>query len=318
MPEITLPPVSDYVQKMIAGTNGRMYVDRIGNLASYPIPEIPVPEKRGGLFLDIGCGWGRWMVAAADKGYTPIGVDIRLESAQATQEVLRAHGVKGHVVLADLQRLPFRADLFDTVWSFSVIQHAHREKAKSCATEIQRVLKPGSQTVLEFPMKFGIWNFLNRLRLHQDESDFESWCVRYYTIPELRKLMGHFQNFRFWSHCYFGIGTQPIDLQYVPKRFHPFIRASLFLTAVSEWVTPLRWVADSLYVSAKKPMRPGWSNPDTPKDFYSMLICPETGEKLRYEAEKNQLVSESGRTYAVLDGIPDLRKATSHISETRS
>src|SRR5690349_5246700 len=67
------------VQQQIAATNGFHYLDRIGKLKDYPVYRLPVPEVRdNGLMLDIGCGWGRWLVAGSRRGFIPIGIDIRL------------------------------------------------------------------------------------------------------------------------------------------------------------------------------------------------------------------------------------------------
>src|SRR5438477_7293587 len=64
------------VQQQIAATNGVHYMDRIGKLSGYPVYEMPVPHVSEKLMLDIGNGWGRWLVAGANKGYIPVGIDI--------------------------------------------------------------------------------------------------------------------------------------------------------------------------------------------------------------------------------------------------
>src|ERR1700682_3319081 len=99
------PPVHDhvdgFVQRWVAGTNGNLYVPLINKLSRYPIPTWPTEGMRGtgGLLLDVGCGWGRWMVAAARAGYRPVGIDIKLEPLQAARRVMEVHNVKGHLVI---------------------------------------------------------------------------------------------------------------------------------------------------------------------------------------------------------------------------
>src|SRR5215217_9603489 len=76
------------VQQQTAATNGIHYVDRVGKLKEYPTFELPVPRAaRTGLMLDIGCGWGRWLVAGSEKGYVPVGLDIRLEFCRTARSV---------------------------------------------------------------------------------------------------------------------------------------------------------------------------------------------------------------------------------------
>lgn len=47
------------VQLQIAATNGKQYQHVIGTLDDYPQYNLPVPEVKDGLMLDIGTGWGR-------------------------------------------------------------------------------------------------------------------------------------------------------------------------------------------------------------------------------------------------------------------
>jgi SAM-dependent methyltransferase/uncharacterized protein YbaR (Trm112 family) len=309
--------IPDYVQEMISATNGRMWQPLRHKLHSYPIPDIPLPPSNGGLLLDIGCGWGRWMAAAASKGYVPVGIDIKLEAAQAARQVLRDLNLPGYVLVTDLQSLPFAADVFDVIWSFSVIQHVHKKKANSCLDGIYRCLKPGGACTLQWPKKVGPWNLVVRARRKDDEEDPESWCVRYYSIRELREMYAaRFDNFQYWVHCYFGLGLLPIDLKWVPWRYRPVVLASLCLTAASRVLFPLRLVADSIYCRAVKragtaPADPAPALardvPDPNLAIVPLLRCPRTLAPLHLSQEGTQLVNrEGGFAYPVVDGIPVL------------
>jgi SAM-dependent methyltransferase/uncharacterized protein YbaR (Trm112 family) len=304
-----------YVQKMVAGTNGRAYIDVINRLQRYPIPALPAPEGHGGLLLDIGCGWGRWMVAAVERGYQPIGLDIKFDGALATTQVMKDFGLPGYTVVGDLQALPFVTGAFDFVWSFSVIQHVHRDRARSCVRDVARVLRPGGDCKLEFPLRSGFWNRRQARRTAADEDKDESWCVRYYTLAQLEELFDEaFGNFAYDAHCYFGIGYQPVDLQFVPWRFMPVIATSLALTALSGAVPPLKRMADSVYVSARKTASgPEAGQQDRPAtslkrdDFYALLRCPVSGESLTFDPVRQELVARRARyAYVVREGIPIL------------
>jgi len=82
------------VQQQIALTNGKQYADKVGKLIDYPVYELPVSAVKEGLMLDIGPGWGRWLIAGANKGYIPVGADLRLEFCEAALATLRASGKK--------------------------------------------------------------------------------------------------------------------------------------------------------------------------------------------------------------------------------
>ncbi|HRO41281.1 MAG TPA: hypothetical protein PL009_00500 [Flavipsychrobacter sp.] len=56
------------IQLQVAATNGIHFIPSIGKLDEYPIPEIPIENSYNqDLLLDIGCGWGRWLVASGKK-----------------------------------------------------------------------------------------------------------------------------------------------------------------------------------------------------------------------------------------------------------
>ncbi len=303
--------VDPFVQEMIAGTNGNMYRSVIGKLDEYPISKLPIKPDGGGVLLDIGCGWGRWMVSAANAGFFPIGIDVKLDAALAAQRVMRSLKVEGFTVVADLEMLPFADESFDCVWSYSVLQHVNRPKARTCVQEVNRVLRNGSICMMEFPLAAGISNRFRIGRCVNDEDDPESWCVRYYSIEELRRLFNDvFGSFSYRSHCYFGIGIQSVDLRFVPFRYKPLVAASLILTLLSRIVPGLKRISDSIYVQGRKPSGPNGDSGPSRLDFLqfvNILRCPLSRSPLEFDWERGQLISrEAGLAYSVEDGVPIL------------
>ena len=67
--------VDPFVQQAISATSGIMWISLINKLKKYPIPKLPLPATSDKYFLDIGCNWGRWSIAAARLGYRTIGLD---------------------------------------------------------------------------------------------------------------------------------------------------------------------------------------------------------------------------------------------------
>src|SRR5450755_2953130 len=87
------------VQQQIGATNGIHYLNTIGELDEYPIPELPFDKAEpNNLLLDIGCGWGRWLTAAFRKNYIPVGIDIRLEFCETARKVVQDNGGNGYTV----------------------------------------------------------------------------------------------------------------------------------------------------------------------------------------------------------------------------
>jgi ubiquinone/menaquinone biosynthesis C-methylase UbiE/uncharacterized protein YbaR (Trm112 family) len=309
-------PIAEYIQRMVAATNGKMYTGLVNRLREYPIPRFPLPPGSGSRLLDIGCGWGRWMVSAARAGFAPVGIDVKLEAVQAARDVLKAEGIRGYVAVADLRQLPFASGAFDTVWSYSVIQHVHRDWARSCIHEVHRCLAAGGQCCLEFPTKEGLWNRINRRRSTANENDPASWCVRYYSIQELRDLIEpEFGNFEYRSHCYFGIGIQPIDLKFVPLRYAPLILGSLLLSQSSRVLPGLKRLSDSVYVRAKKTGGPiplesaAWPAGADNLELVPLLRCPLTHRPLHVSGSDALVTDDGSVSYPVVDGIPVLLAA---------
>src|ERR1700682_1057522 len=258
----TQPRPQDYngkipwvVQQQIAATNGIHYIKSIGSLSEYPIPEIPVgyAYATGDLLLDIGNGWGRWLVAAANKNYIPVGIDIRLEFCETALQVLRANGKTGYSVVADLQNLPFRNNIFNVVWSFSVIQHTHLDRFTRCLSHIERILADNAYCFLEFPNSKGIRNRFGPAA-KPNSSDFDSWDVRYYTPEEYEKIFRvFFDNYHYFTHSVLGIGILPGDGKYAKGlKNKAVISASRALSNLATLIPPLKSIADSIYVKSVK------------------------------------------------------------------
>ena len=77
--------VDPAISYLIGATSGWGYVNLIGRLESYPIPNIPIGSGDGELLLDVGSNWGRWSVSAARKGWRVVGIDPSLGAIVAAQ-----------------------------------------------------------------------------------------------------------------------------------------------------------------------------------------------------------------------------------------
>lgn len=310
------------IQQQIAATNGIHYVDRIGKVKDYPKYNLPLPYVEKGLMLDIGNGWGRWLVAGANKGYIPVGIDIRHEFCKVARQTLHDHNRDGYTVVADLKNLPFKNNIFDLVWSFSVIQHTHKERLLSCLSDINRVLTETGYTFLEFPNKNGIRNKITNVKTEQlSANDYISWSVRYYTVEEYRNFfLNVFDNFSFENHSFLGIGVLPEDMKYVSTKNKIICAVSLFGSFITKVIPVLKYYSDSIYIKASKQQSlSGALTSEDLKLFYSahqstpadnlnirfLLRCPKTGAGLELNENKTKLISiEAGIAYPIIDSIP--------------
>jgi SAM-dependent methyltransferase len=240
------------VQRWVAGSNGNLYVSAINKLNRYPIPRWPGPAAPhpGATMLDIGCGWGRWMVSAARAGWTPFGIDVKKDAAKAAMDVLRVHGCVGAAVSADLTLLPFADESFDMAFSYSVLQHVSRNRANQCLREILRVLRPGGHSLIELPLYPGLTNW--RHGCHESE-DPNSWDVRYYRWRELPAAFSTFSNIHIHTDCILGIGVRWEDTDLLPWRYKPIPLISELFRLTTLVMPVLTRLSDSVYVWAQKP-----------------------------------------------------------------
>ncbi len=243
------PVIDPFVQKEIAGTNGNMYRHLINVLPRYPIPDLRLPEATGQVFLDIGCNWGRWCLAAARKGYQPIGIDPSLEAVLAARRVANQMGLKAVFLVADARYLPFKMNCIDTVFSYSVLQHFSEADVKLVLAQAARVLKPSGICYVQMATKFGLRNlFIQLRRAFRRPHGFE---VRYWTLGELQQAFQSAIGYATLSvDGYFSLNPQPTDLDLLPLRYRLIVRGSEALRRISEKAKWLAYFADSVYVSA--------------------------------------------------------------------
>lgn len=247
-PHTGIDPVVSY---LVGATNGIAYKSLVGKLCEYPIPDLRLAAASGARFLDVGCSWGRWSIAAARKGYQAVGIDPSLGAVMAARRVSRALGVNAVFIVGDARYLPIRTAAVDQVFSYSVLQHFSRTDASLAATEVGRVLKDAGSSLVQMPTKFGL-----RCLYHQARRGFSEgsgFAVRYWSIPALKRLFSSsIGKTRFTVDCFFGIGLQYSDIRLMPFGLKALVVASEMLRELSELFRPLVYLADSVYVSSTK------------------------------------------------------------------
>lgn len=239
------------VAYLIGATNGVMYKHLIGKLDSYPIPELRLPAGNGQSFLDLGCNWGRWSIAAAEKGYIAIGIDPSLGAIMAAKRVSDSLGRSIKYLVADARYLPFHENSVDIVFSYSVLQHLSRQDARLALSEVGRVLKTGGTSLIQAPTLFGLRCIYHQARRRFREA--QGFEVRYWSIPDLKRLFASTVGSAEISvDCYFGIGLQKTDSELMPIALKLVLAGSEMLRSLSRYVPFIKYVADSVYVKAIK------------------------------------------------------------------
>ncbi len=95
----------------------------------------------GKRLLEIGCGMGTDLLQFARGGAHCTGVDLTPRSVEITRHRFRLYGAKGTFMISDGERLPFRSDSLDVVYSNGVLHHT--PDTAGAIREVHRVLRPG-------------------------------------------------------------------------------------------------------------------------------------------------------------------------------
>lgn len=244
------------VSYLIGATSGWSYVNLIGRLKTYPIPNIPVGEGGGRLLLDVGSNWGRWSVSAAKKGWRVVGIDPSLGAILAARRASSGSGLDMAFVCGDARFLPFKDAAFQCVFSYSVIQHFSEADAALTIGELGRVLRQGGFAKIQMAHSGGLRSTYSRTR--PNYLDAGSFRVRYWTLAAMRaafeKSIGPVA---LLAEGFGGLGLLAEDFKLVSARAKLLIIISTLLKRLAFIMPSLIQLADSVYVVATKTKRVG-------------------------------------------------------------
>jgi SAM-dependent methyltransferase len=212
---------------------------------------LRLPDGDGKLLLDVGCSWGRWCVAAARKNYHVVGIDPSLGAVLAAKRVANQLGLNIRFVVGDARYLPFKAETFDQVFSYSVLQHFSKPDAKTALAAIKNVLKLGGKSLIQMPNAIGIRSLQHQInRGFSEGADFD---VRYWSVRELSNSFNDsIGNSTIKVDGFFGLGIQKSDIDIMPNKYKMVIISSELLRSISNIITPIKYLADSLYVESTR------------------------------------------------------------------
>lgn len=249
--DIGMDQIDPFVRNAIGATNGGMYEHLVGRLKEYPIPNLRLASGEGRLFMEVGCNWGRWCIAAARQGYRPVGIDPSLKAIRAANRVATQLGIEATYLVADARSLPFRDEAFEQIFSYSVLQHLSKENVKASLPEIRRTMKVGGNSLIQLPNTFGVRCLYHEMRRgFREAQDFE---VRYWRPSELRAVFSSAIGPSVVSvDGFFSLNVQPSDLHLLPFRYRTLVQTSEILRKVSGRIPLLTNVADSLYISSDR------------------------------------------------------------------
>jgi len=130
-----------------------------GEVAYYTKAPLRMVEKKllekinsAAHILDLGCGFGRFSIGAAQLGFDIVGVDITPRAIEAAiRRAKKLNLSNAHFILGDMTHLPFKDRIFDYVFCprFSINAIATFSQRKKAVEEMLRVVKNGGTVFIE-------------------------------------------------------------------------------------------------------------------------------------------------------------------------
>ena len=163
---------------------------------------IPFNELGDKAVLEIGVGHGTHAQLLASHCRSFVGIDLTTVATTMTAKRLKLRGLPGSVLQMDAERMAFRNDSFDYIWSWGVIHHC--ADTRRVLEEMHRVLRPGGRcTVMIYYRSwwnyhasgFVRWMFLGHWRQHHSLHQASQYgtdgsIARYYKPAEWRNEAG--------------------------------------------------------------------------------------------------------------------------------
>ena len=108
--------------------------------------------------LDVGCQNGAWLIALAQDGAIPVGIDVVPSAVDAAVIRAECYGLDVDVQVASACEMPFPTADFDVVACSDVLEHVPDKVAM--LHECVRVLRPGGYLFLRAPIRFSVKHLL--------------------------------------------------------------------------------------------------------------------------------------------------------------
>src|SRR5438477_4408921 len=144
--------------------------------------------RPGQRLLDIGCGWGAFVIYAAKHfGVQTVGITLSKRQAEWAQARVREAGLDASVkvFVCDYRNLPAEPDRYDALVSIGMAEHVGREHLPNYFAIGRRVLKPGG-VFMNQAIGEGI---IPRSGSHANESFIERYAFPEGDIPPLCILL---------------------------------------------------------------------------------------------------------------------------------
>ena len=185
--------------------------------------------------LEIGHGIGSDLLTWSENGADVYGVDITEEHHRLAKKNFKLHGRDANLQLVEAQKLPFKEDEFDIIYSNGVLHHT--KDVETAIQEIKRVLRKNGKLIITVYNKNSLFHYLNlilyngilKAKLRRigysgllatieygaDGIEYKPY-VKLYTKNELKKLLDRFRNVKI-KNVHFTKKQIPFFWRFIPN-----------------------------------------------------------------------------------------------------
>jgi cyclopropane-fatty-acyl-phospholipid synthase len=102
--------------------------------------------KEGERVLDVGCGWGSWVVHAAQRyGVHATGITLSKPQAEGARKRAQEAGVADRVDIRVMDYRELAGERYDAIASIGMVEHVGESNIDAYAATLARLLEPGGR-----------------------------------------------------------------------------------------------------------------------------------------------------------------------------
>lgn len=169
-------------------------------------------ERRSGVLLDIGCGFGEIdVLLAQNTNFEIIGCDVSKKCVSIARKNAELSGMERRIKIeeGDVYKLVYPDNYFDVIVSFGYVSAATYKGAQS---EVARVLKPGGLLICDFINSLSIYKITNLPRRWRKLINEEG---KHYNTATLQGISEYFSRYNL------QLVSQMLFNSYPPINFLP-------------------------------------------------------------------------------------------------
>lgn len=134
--------------------------------------------------LEVGAGSGIDSIYLSKMGAKLTTLDFSPKSISISQKLAQKHSIKLNTILADYQKIPFKSNTFDLVFSVGLVEHF--KKPLPIIKEQLRVVKKNGYLLIDVPQKYNLYTIVKKIRMLTHTFAF-GWETEY-SLQDLKKI----------------------------------------------------------------------------------------------------------------------------------